>query len=340
MRKIILFCIILILLLTLSACSTTESIIVAEEIHIPTSIAECFEQLDLMLEAEDIEMIKNMDYDELWALHMGLGMWIRNNWLFPQNSELAKMFYDAGFRHFDDVSQFIIVGYHYYLNNDNAIEVYEQKIRTMQITHLLYRLFKLITFVGILAIIRFLFRNAPRPIRFFEKFKHPTFLRVTLALCVSSTIIFFVESFLHSAFLRNFALNQNIDFNNRIIFGEISLVIILATMIAFASLFLFVDMTKKQIVVSAILPTAYFVCRFILVGLFWEYYFFTDHYWVRIFSLIIWPFIFNDAHVLMFYRITCASWPIFLYIIFSFFPFLYAALARSTPQNHLVNRPQ
>jgi len=52
-------------------------------------------------------------------------MWIRNNWLRPSDSKLPEIFDEVGFDNLDSMSQAIIIGYHYYLNDT----LYELKPR-------------------------------------------------------------------------------------------------------------------------------------------------------------------------------------------------------------------
>ena len=94
----------------------------ADFIHtdVPATLEEAYRFLDELLDPEDIEKIKNFEEeDNIFLLHLGLGMWIRNNWIYqpwcrlPQ--ELLKL--NPNIVHPDDMSHLILVGYYYYLNN-------------------------------------------------------------------------------------------------------------------------------------------------------------------------------------------------------------------------------
>jgi len=110
--------------------------------HIPSTLEEAYLVLDELLSDEEKDFIKNFDwydlfYDEnwrdnvdedwfyLWQMtgHMGLGLWIRNNWihqsavsgsLVPTN--IAMRFLLRGIGHPDDMSSEILEGYRMYLN--------------------------------------------------------------------------------------------------------------------------------------------------------------------------------------------------------------------------------
>jgi len=62
-------------------------------------------------------MIKSGTEDDLGQYHFGLGMWIRNSWLWQGNSGIYKYFVLNGLRHPDDMSGIILDGFYYYLND-------------------------------------------------------------------------------------------------------------------------------------------------------------------------------------------------------------------------------
>ena len=85
---------------------------------IPKTKKECFAQLDEMLSEKDKQAI--VESKEVFELHFSLGLWIRNNWLYPQsqeeNEDLLKDFgKDGMFCHPDDQSSIIIEAYRKYL---------------------------------------------------------------------------------------------------------------------------------------------------------------------------------------------------------------------------------
>ena len=89
------------------------------ENKIPKTKKECFALLDEMLSEEEKLAVVEKD---VWEMHFTLGLWIRNNWLYPQSVEeveaLLKSFgkqqmfcpYDP-----DDCSGVILEAYQKYL---------------------------------------------------------------------------------------------------------------------------------------------------------------------------------------------------------------------------------
>lgn len=57
------------------------------ENKIPKTKEECFALLDEMLSDENKKTIIKED---VYKMHFGLGMWIRNNWLYSQSDEEIK----------------------------------------------------------------------------------------------------------------------------------------------------------------------------------------------------------------------------------------------------------
>ena len=84
---------------------------------IPTTSRQAFKILDAMLTPEDINAFCAMSASEFSCdQHFGLGMWIRNNWIYEQDEEdgrrLAEIFGDnPDFFHADDLSGRIIESY-------------------------------------------------------------------------------------------------------------------------------------------------------------------------------------------------------------------------------------
>lgn len=83
---------------------------------------ECFAQLDEMLSEEDKKAL--MENDDLFDYHFTLGLWIRNNWIYPLNRIDEKTFMEMFvedkrsllFIHPDSMSSVIIEKYVEYLN--------------------------------------------------------------------------------------------------------------------------------------------------------------------------------------------------------------------------------
>lgn len=91
-------------------------------VNIPTNLEECFVELKKNLPKDEFEKFKNMKEDEATAkAHLGLGMWIRNEWIRNRKGEsekpLKKYFNDMGVFHPDDMSGIILTSFHRHLNN-------------------------------------------------------------------------------------------------------------------------------------------------------------------------------------------------------------------------------
>jgi len=82
--------------------------------RIPKTNRECYALLDKMLSEEDKQAIVEKGTFEL---HFTLGLWIRNNWLYPQSPEnteaLLKTFGKKAhfYYHPDDYSSIILEAY-------------------------------------------------------------------------------------------------------------------------------------------------------------------------------------------------------------------------------------
>ena len=88
---------------------------------IPKTNRECYSLLDEMLSEEDKRAIIEKDVIEL---HFTLGLWIRNNWIYPQSQEetekLLKTFSKKPlFYHPDDCSSIILEAYKKHLKRKN-----------------------------------------------------------------------------------------------------------------------------------------------------------------------------------------------------------------------------
>ncbi len=86
--------------------------------EIPVTLEECCLKLDeLLREEEELkEKIKSSSDWEIRRFHLGLGLWIRNNWIYPcPCGRISKLFYDNGGGGPDDISNMILENYRNYL---------------------------------------------------------------------------------------------------------------------------------------------------------------------------------------------------------------------------------
>lgn len=87
-------------------------------VYIPKDLADCFAQINSFWDDSTKMQVKNLEEREFTSkVHLGFGMWIRNNWQLWGGSRLSKYFNDLGIFHPDDMSGIILVSYHRHLNN-------------------------------------------------------------------------------------------------------------------------------------------------------------------------------------------------------------------------------
>jgi len=130
-------------LILVSVGISAMSYILLKDNTIPSTLEECYIALDSVLTEEEKFNIKNAGNGNLFKIsgfpdnrwneliaegfdpvdldlsttHFGLGLWIRNNWIYPSSrSNIGNRFIIAGIRHPDDISSQIITGYYLYLN--------------------------------------------------------------------------------------------------------------------------------------------------------------------------------------------------------------------------------
>ena len=97
-----------------------------DHVYIPANVADCFKQLDKLLSyTERKEFTKNREEEVIGLYHMGLGLWMRNNWGLWGGSRLSHYFNEMGLTHPDDMSSVIITSYHRHLNGKD-IKLQEQ----------------------------------------------------------------------------------------------------------------------------------------------------------------------------------------------------------------------
>lgn len=87
-------------------------------VYIPANLRECFVELDKNLsEVDKNEMRALPKREDMIQYHLGLGMWMRNNWGLWGGSRLQKYFSDRGVGHPDEMSSVILYHYHDWLND-------------------------------------------------------------------------------------------------------------------------------------------------------------------------------------------------------------------------------
>ena len=90
-----------------SAISTSE---------IPTNLEECCLKLDEILSQEVKDEIKICSDRDLVKFHLGFGMWIRNNWIYPcSKGRISELLYNNGCDSADEKFGIILENYRNYL---------------------------------------------------------------------------------------------------------------------------------------------------------------------------------------------------------------------------------
>jgi hypothetical protein len=86
-------------------------------IYIPANVEDCFEQLNKLLSFTDKKEFADVREEQaIGRYHMGLGLWMRNNWVLWGGSRLSHYFNELGVTHPEGMSSVIIISYHRYLN--------------------------------------------------------------------------------------------------------------------------------------------------------------------------------------------------------------------------------
>lgn len=76
-----------------------------KNIPVPTTLEEAMDAFQKILTGEEQIEITCMSEDDLGRMHMGFGMWLRNNWgLWDENSPMCQHMKSLGFIHADDMS--------------------------------------------------------------------------------------------------------------------------------------------------------------------------------------------------------------------------------------------
>ena len=86
-------------------------------VYIPKDLGECFKELDKLLPEIDKKEMQALPWrGDMIRYHLGLGMWIRNNWGLWGGSRLQRYFTDRGVTHPDSMSPVILEYYYDWLH--------------------------------------------------------------------------------------------------------------------------------------------------------------------------------------------------------------------------------
>jgi hypothetical protein len=111
------------------------------EVYIPKDLDDCFTELKKMLPSKVLKKIREKNEEDMIEYHMGLGLWLRNNWGLWGGSRLKTYFNKIGIFHPDDMSGLILTTFWRHLHNkplevENEVarykEYWEQQLKTKQ----------------------------------------------------------------------------------------------------------------------------------------------------------------------------------------------------------------
>lgn len=96
--------------------------------EIPKTKEECFAQLDAMLSEEDKKALMEGD---IFNFHFSLGLWIRNNWIYPLTTEEEQSFFKMFADDNDSPSAYMI--YHPDMKSTAIIEKYVEYLKAKEL---------------------------------------------------------------------------------------------------------------------------------------------------------------------------------------------------------------
>ena len=85
--------------------------------YIPLNPQEAFLELESKSQTKALQKFAAVSEDSIYGrLQLSLGKWIVKNWQLNKGSRLSHYFYEAGLAHPEDMAEFLIIGFHRYLN--------------------------------------------------------------------------------------------------------------------------------------------------------------------------------------------------------------------------------
>ncbi|MBK7142758.1 MAG: hypothetical protein IPH75_11835 [bacterium] len=85
--------------------------------YVPVDLDDCLAYLDTTLTPTVIDTLRAWKEEDLSLAHLGLGLWLRNDWGLWHGSRLAKWFNAQGIFHPDDMSGIILTSYWRHLHD-------------------------------------------------------------------------------------------------------------------------------------------------------------------------------------------------------------------------------
>ncbi|NBC24361.1 MAG: hypothetical protein GVX78_01950 [Bacteroidetes bacterium] len=90
--------------------------------YIPSDPDEAFLELESKSEAKALLKFAAVSEDSIYGrLQLSLGKWITKNWQLHEGSRLSHYFSEAGLTHPEDMAEFLIIGFHRYLNQKDIM---------------------------------------------------------------------------------------------------------------------------------------------------------------------------------------------------------------------------
>ncbi|SRR6056297_1217052 len=87
--------------------------------YIPAQPQEAFSELQALTPASTLDRFAGYPEDSIRGrLQLTLGKWIGKNWQLSEGSRLSHYFIQRGLSHPDDMGEFLIIGFHRHLNNE------------------------------------------------------------------------------------------------------------------------------------------------------------------------------------------------------------------------------
>src|ERR1044072_28190 len=86
-------------------------------IYIPANLEDTFGELKKMLHPELLKEMQESSEEGMIEYHMGLGLWMRNNWKLWAGSRLSEYFNGIGIFHPDDMSGIILTSFWRHLHS-------------------------------------------------------------------------------------------------------------------------------------------------------------------------------------------------------------------------------
>jgi hypothetical protein len=104
--------------------------IMSEDSTTPATLEECYARLNIVVNKESKDILKNSATKDLILFNFEFGMWIRNFWIYPtydSKTKISKFFLDQNITEPDEMSYMIIIGYFYHLNGINIKTIKDVK---------------------------------------------------------------------------------------------------------------------------------------------------------------------------------------------------------------------